>query len=76
MDLRQFQTCSDDEDYAVLGGASASEADTDELMMGNVDWTLDAGSDDEGTYIQRWVLRLGLRHKGVRLEEAWHAHSG
>ena len=43
--MQHLRTCSDDEDFAVVGGYSESSADTDELL-GNVDWSLQAGSDD------------------------------
>jgi hypothetical protein len=41
-----LRTCSDDEDFAVMGGITESSADTDDII-GNVDWALAAGSDDE-----------------------------
>jgi hypothetical protein len=47
---RHVRTLSDDEDFMVLdGGGAASDSDvgTEELMMGRVDWSLPAGSDDE-----------------------------
>ena len=44
--LQHLQTCSDDEEYHVFGGATESEPGTDELM-GQVDWSLPCGSDDE-----------------------------
>lgn len=43
--MQHLRTCSDDEDFAVVGGCSDSSADTDELL-GNVDWALAQGSDD------------------------------
>jgi hypothetical protein len=36
-------TCSDDENYAVFGGATTSEPDTDEMMDGHMDSALRAG---------------------------------
>lgn len=45
--MQHLRTCSDDEDFAVVGGASESSADTDELIGGHVDWTMAADSDDE-----------------------------
>jgi hypothetical protein len=35
--FKSLQTCSDDENFAVFGGASTSEPDTDELMDGRVE---------------------------------------
>jgi len=48
--LGHLAVCSDDEEFAILGGATESEPDTDELM-GDVDWTLEgaSGSGEEGT---------------------------
>ena len=55
--MQHLRTCSDDDDYAVVGGYTESSADTDELISGRVDWGLAAGSDDEmeryGTVVRR-----------------------
>lgn len=46
-DMQQLQTLSDDEEFEVLGGVvSGSEPGTEELM-GQVDWSLPCGSDDD-----------------------------
>lgn len=46
--LRHVQTLSDDEEWGTFGavGATESEPDTEELL-GRVDWSLAANSDDE-----------------------------
>ncbi|KAI8463814.1 MAG: hypothetical protein J3K34DRAFT_442602 [Monoraphidium minutum] len=43
--MSHLRTCSEDEDFAVVGAYSESSVDTDELL-GNVDWSLAQGSDD------------------------------
>lgn len=53
--FRHVRTLSDDEEYLVAGAAdSDSSADTDELM-GRVDWSLAANSDDEHDVPPGWV---------------------
>lgn len=53
--FRHVRTLSDDEDYLVAGaGVSDSSADTDELM-GRVDWSLAANSDNEHDVPPGWV---------------------
>jgi hypothetical protein len=44
--MQGLRTCSDDDEFAVVGGVSESSVDTDELI-GNVDWAMGEGSDDE-----------------------------
>jgi hypothetical protein len=44
--MHQVQTLSDDEQFDVLGVVSESEPGTEELM-GQVDWSLPCGSDDD-----------------------------
>jgi hypothetical protein len=44
--MQHLQTLSDDEDFEMLGVVSGSEPGTEELM-GQVDWSLPCGSDDD-----------------------------
>lgn len=56
--MQRLTTCSDDEEFAVLGGASESSANTDDLI-GNVDWGAGGGSDEE-------LERSGCAHAAPR----------
>jgi len=70
--MQSLRTCSDDEDFIAVGGCSESSADTDDLI-GNVDWAMNDGSDEE---MERYGCARLLVGEGERVGVGGTLNSG